>query len=148
MPLPTPAGWTRSGSRRGTRAPLDRSPRTAPEVGTRNVGRHEEPRASKPASVPNPAPRESGHGEGGVVRPYASAMDTLAVADRLSSLKVPARVVWGTADKFQTIAYGERLARDLGVEVRRIEGALHFTPEDHPEVIAAAVAEVLDEVRS
>lgn len=74
--------------------------------------------------------------------------DTLAVADQLSSLHVPARVVWGTADQFQTIGYGERLARDLGVDVRRIESARHFTPEDHPEVIAAAVEEVLGEVRS
>lgn len=74
--------------------------------------------------------------------------DTLAVADQLSSLHVPARVVWGTADQFQTIGYGERLARDLGVDVRRIENARHFTPEDHPEVIAAAVEEVLGEVRS
>lgn len=74
--------------------------------------------------------------------------DTLAVADQLSSLHVPARVASGTADEFQTIGYGERVARDLGVDVRRIENARYFTPEDHPEVIAAAVDEVLDEVRS
>lgn len=73
--------------------------------------------------------------------------DTLAIAGQLNKLDVPARVVWGTGDKFQTIAYGERLAADLGVDVRRIEDARHFTPEDHPVAIATAINEVLDEVQ-
>lgn len=73
--------------------------------------------------------------------------DTVAVANELASLDVPARVVWGTADEFQTVEYGELLARDLGVELRRIEGGRHFTPEDHPDVIAAAVIEVIELVR-
>lgn len=70
--------------------------------------------------------------------------DTLAVADRLPELRVPARVVWGAADPFQSTAYGERLARDLGAELERIEGARHFTPEDHPDRIAAAVNDLLE----
>ncbi len=69
--------------------------------------------------------------------------DTLQVADRLRDLDVPARVVWGTADPFQKVVYGERLAWDLRTELWRIEGGRHFTPEDHPERLAAAINEVL-----
>lgn len=69
--------------------------------------------------------------------------DTLAVRDALPRLGLPARVVWGAADQFQTVEYGERFATDLGTDLRRIEGANHFTPEDHPEEIAAAVNELV-----
>lgn len=72
--------------------------------------------------------------------------DTLAVAGRLSRLDVPARIVWGTADQFQKLRYGERLAADLRAPLRRIEGGRHFTPEDHPGVIAAAVNDLLSDV--
>lgn len=74
--------------------------------------------------------------------------DTLAVRDDLPKLKVPARVVWGEADRFQKVRYGEFFARDLGTELRRIPGARHFTPEDHPEVIAGAVNDLVREVRT
>lgn len=56
---------------------------------------------------------------------------------------VPARVVWGTADRFQKVGYGERLASDLATVLTRIEGGKHWTPEDHPDAIAAAVNQVL-----
>lgn len=69
--------------------------------------------------------------------------DTLAVADRLPGLRLPARVVWGEADQFQKLRYGERLAADLRTELRRIPGGRHFTPEDHPEVVAEAINELL-----
>lgn len=69
--------------------------------------------------------------------------DTLAVADRLPHLGLPARVVWGEADQFQTVAYGERLADDLGTQLRRIRGGRHFTPEDHPEEIVDAIESLL-----
>ncbi|CUH39257.1 hypothetical protein JSE7799_01981 [Jannaschia seosinensis] len=58
--------------------------------------------------------------------------DTKAIAGQLPTLAVPARIVWGAADEFQKIEYGERLATDLGAPLRRIDGGLHFTPEDHP----------------
>jgi len=73
------------------------------------------------------------------------AADTLAIADRLVDLGAPARVLWGTADPFQSVRYGERLAWDLGTALHRIEGGRHFTPEDHPGPIADAVEAVLDE---
>ncbi|MFO7894961.1 MAG: alpha/beta hydrolase [Longimicrobiales bacterium] len=68
--------------------------------------------------------------------------DTLTVADRLPELDVPARVVWGDADPFLALEWGERFARDLGTELRIIPGALHFTPEDQPGPLAVAIAEL------
>jgi pimeloyl-ACP methyl ester carboxylesterase len=74
--------------------------------------------------------------------------DTLAVQDALPHLEVPARVVWGAADQFQKVRYGERFARDLGTTLRRIESGKHFTPEDHPEVIAEALNDLILEVQA
>lgn len=71
------------------------------------------------------------------------AADTLTIADSLDSLGLPARVVWGEADAFQKLEYGRRLAADLGAELTRLRGGKHFTPEDHPEAIAAAVNSLL-----
>ncbi len=68
--------------------------------------------------------------------------DTLAVADRLPTLDVPARVVWGLADQFQKAGYGQRLAQDLGTRPIGIRGGKHFTPEDHPDVIASAIGQL------
>jgi pimeloyl-ACP methyl ester carboxylesterase len=72
-----------------------------------------------------------------------TARPTLAVSDRVRDLDVPARVVWGAADQFQKIAYGERLAWDLRADLDRIEGGKHFVPEDHPERIAEAIHAVV-----
>lgn len=69
--------------------------------------------------------------------------DTLDISDRLAGLKLPARVVWGEADAFQKIRYGERLAADLGADLIRIPGGKHFTPEDHPRDIADAINSLL-----
>lgn len=69
--------------------------------------------------------------------------DTLAIAEQLPALGLPARVVWGEADQFQKVEYGRRLAADLGTTLQTIPGGKHFTPEDHPEVIAAAINELL-----
>lgn len=69
--------------------------------------------------------------------------DTVAVADRLPDLRVPARIVWGAADGFQTIDYGQRLAWDLDAPLERIEGGKHWVPEDHPDAIAAALKSLL-----
>ena len=71
--------------------------------------------------------------------------DTLAIADQIPNLDVPARLVWGAADRFQEIGYGYRLAYDLGAPIERIEGGKHFVPEDHPEQVAAAVNELLEQ---
>lgn len=73
--------------------------------------------------------------------------DTLAVGDQLPRLDVPARIVWGEADQFQKVRYGERFARDLGTTLQRIPGGKHFTPEDHPVEIASAVNDLVRVVR-
>ena len=88
------------------------------------------------------------HGGVAIARQAAAldVRDTLAVQDRLPSLEVPARIVWGVADPFQKVAYGERFARDLGTAVRRIEGGKHFTPEDHPDVVAEEIRSLAAEV--
>ncbi len=72
--------------------------------------------------------------------------DTLAVADDLKRLRVPARIVWGAADRFQKVEYGERFARDLAAPLHRIPSGKHFTPEDHPQAVADAIQAVLEVV--
>lgn len=74
--------------------------------------------------------------------------DTIAVSERLRQLAVPARIVWGVADQFQKVEYGERFARDLGAPLVRIPGGKHFTPEDHPDVVANAIRELICEASS
>jgi pimeloyl-ACP methyl ester carboxylesterase len=89
------------------------------------------------------------HGAGPALARQVSALDvgdTLAVTDRLPRLRVPARVVWGLADRFQRAGYGERLARDLGTKPWGIPGGKHFTPEDHPDIVARAIDELVQVV--
>ena len=69
--------------------------------------------------------------------------DTLAIAEQIPNLEVPARLVWGAADQFQKIGYGYRLAYELGASIERIEDGKHFVPEDHAEQVTAAVNELL-----
>lgn len=72
--------------------------------------------------------------------------DTMDVSDQLPRLRVPARIVWGAADQFQKVRYGERLAWDLNADLHRIDRGKHWVPEDHPEAIADALRSLLDEV--
>jgi pimeloyl-ACP methyl ester carboxylesterase len=71
--------------------------------------------------------------------------DTLDIADQIPNLTVPARLVWGAADPFQKISYGYRLAYELRAPIERIEDGKHFVPEDHPEEVATAVNELLEQ---
>jgi len=89
---------------------------------------------------------ERGGGAAAMVRQVRSldVRDTLAVADRIPHLDAPARIVWGAADRFQKIGYGYRLAYELGAPIERVESGKHFTPEDHPEAVSAAVNELLE----
>lgn len=73
--------------------------------------------------------------------------DTLAVADALPRLGVPARLVWGAADPFLKIKYGKRLAHDLSAPLHAIERGRHFTPEDHPEIVAREINRLLANIR-
>lgn len=67
---------------------------------------------------------------------------TLALSPEMHSLGVPARVVWGARDPLG-IDSGERLARVLEAPLDVLPAAFHFTPEDHPEVVASAITAVL-----
>lgn len=74
--------------------------------------------------------------------------DTLAIADQLPGLDIPARLVWGAADQFQKISYGYQLAHDLRARLDRIDGGKHFVPEDHPDRVAAAINGLVAELPS
>lgn len=102
--------------------------------------------ASQSADIHLPRYARSGGSEA-FVRQVRSldVEDTLAVQDALPGLGLPAALVWGEADRFQTIEYGERFAHDLGAPLERVPGGKHFMPEDHPEAVARAVQSVLTE---
>lgn len=93
-------------------------------------------------------PYANGDGAEALIRQIKSldVKDTLSIADALPKLNLPTRIAWGTADQFQKLEYGERLARDLKAPLRRIEGGKHFTPEDHPDVIAEEISRLLADV--
>lgn len=59
---------------------------------------------------------------------------------------IPARIVWDIADQLQKIEYGERFAHDLSAPLQRIEGGKHFTPEDHPKIIADGINQLAADV--
>lgn len=69
--------------------------------------------------------------------------DTMAIAGNLPELRLPAAIVWGEADPLGMVS-AERLAADLGAPLHRLARARHFTPEDHPDAVAAAVGLVLN----
>lgn len=74
--------------------------------------------------------------------------DTLAISSRLTELGLPTAVVWGAADGFQKLHFGERLSRDLDARLDILEQAKHFVPEDHPDRVAQAVRFVAQQVGS
>jgi pimeloyl-ACP methyl ester carboxylesterase len=74
-----------------------------------------------------------------------NTLDTLNIASRLPDLRLPARVVWAEHDML-SLESGERLAADLRAPFTCLPNAKHFTPEDHPDVIARNINEVLAQV--
>lgn len=71
--------------------------------------------------------------------------DTAQLAPRLGEILAPTAVVWGAHDPFLPADIGRRLAADIpGATLDVIADARHFTPEEHPERIAAAIAGVLE----
>lgn len=71
--------------------------------------------------------------------------DTISISDQLSKLNIPVRVVWSLLDPL-SIESGKRLARDLGAPLLIAKNGKHFTPEDHPEIIAQAIKGILIEM--
>ena len=124
------------------------APAVLPSLAVLLAGGHDDLSAARQALRVHYRPYAQ-HGGGAAMARQVSALDvrdTLAVQDRIATLTVPARVVWGVADQFQKIEYGERFARDLRTTVRRIEGGKHFTPEDHPDVLAEEIRGLVAEV--
>lgn len=70
------------------------------------------------------------------------ASDTLAIAQGLSGVRVPARIVWGEDDPLG-VASARQLARDLDAQLLVIPNARHYTPEDHPGMVAQCIEQVL-----
>lgn len=72
--------------------------------------------------------------------------DTAALTPRLKDVVAPTAVVWGAHDPFLPRALGERLAADIpGATLDVIADGRHFTPEEHPERVASAIAHVARE---
>lgn len=83
-----------------------------------------------------------GHGGAEAIIRQVDALDVnnkLVFVSRLAALDMTARLAWGSADGFQKTEYEERSARALGVPLRGIPGGKHFTPEDHPDIIAEEI---------
>lgn len=78
---------------------------------------------------------------------HFSARETRALAPELPrlDLNAPVQLVWADRDPLGMHS-GEQLARDLAAPLQRIPGGRHFTPEDHPEVLAQAVRSVMESV--
>jgi pimeloyl-ACP methyl ester carboxylesterase len=70
--------------------------------------------------------------------------ETQALGARLSEIRVPTAVVWGTNDPYLPIALGRRLADAIrGASFHIIDDARHFTPEDSPREIAQIIGGLL-----
>lgn len=69
---------------------------------------------------------------------------TERITDRLPSLSLPVKVVWGAEDAWQPVHYAERLCRDIpGAELSVIPNAGHFLPEDAPDELTREILEFL-----
>ena len=95
----------------------------------------------------------------GIVAPYAdeegkvslirnaSALNTnhtMALVDGHGDIAAPTLVLWGVHDPWQTIADGERLAREIpNAELVRVE-ASHWIPQDAPREFAGEIAAFLE----
>lgn len=67
-----------------------------------------------------------------------------ALGARLSSITQPTAVVWGADDPWLRLSIGERIRNTIeGATLEVIAGARHFTPEDAPAAVAAAIGVLL-----
>jgi pimeloyl-ACP methyl ester carboxylesterase len=70
--------------------------------------------------------------------------ESMALAPRLKEISAPTTVVWGKSDPFLPVALGRRLqAAIAGASLRVVDNAGHFTPEEAPEPVSNAIAELL-----
>ncbi|MFH8800962.1 alpha/beta fold hydrolase [Streptomyces sp. NPDC017936] len=70
------------------------------------------------------------------VRHYDSKY-TEEISDKLGSLAVPVRTLWGERDRWQPLHYAERLSGDIpGADLVVVPDAGHFLMEDAPRRVA------------
>jgi pimeloyl-ACP methyl ester carboxylesterase len=88
------------------------------------------------------APYSDEEGKISLIR-NASALNTnhtMALVDRHKDITAPTLVLWGVHDPWQTIADGERLAREIpDATLSRLENASHWLQQDAPEDFARAI---------
>lgn len=66
------------------------------------------------------------------------------LAERLGAIRQPTAIVWGGRDPFLAPAVGERLRAAIpGASFDVIPDARHFSPEDAPDRVAAAIVALL-----
>lgn len=137
---------------RATRAAVRHLPNAALKLVMTTLFRrgHDDAARAREALETHFPPYRDSDGAAALARQVAAldVRDTEAVASDLPGLRVPARLAWGDADQFQKLRYGERLAQDLAAPLRRIDGGKHFTPEDHPDILAEEINLLLSEVRT
>jgi pimeloyl-ACP methyl ester carboxylesterase len=67
-----------------------------------------------------------------------------ALGNDLARITQPTAIVWGDSDPWLSVRTAERLREAIaGATLDVIIGACHFTPEDAPARVAAAIAELL-----
>lgn len=103
-------------------------------------GHDDQDRASESLAI-HLDPYEMHGGAASMVRQVRAldVRDTLAIEDQLRDIDIPSAIVWGAADQFQKLRYGQRLADDLASSLTVIEGGKHFVPEDHPQDLARVI---------
>jgi 2-hydroxymuconate-semialdehyde hydrolase len=73
---------------------------------------------------------------------------TLAVARSLGELELPAHVVWGAADPYQSPEWAPRLRDAIpGATLRMVDGG-HFLPWERPDEVAAEIRALLERAGS
>ena len=66
---------------------------------------------------------------------------TIAAAEKLRSVDIPVRLIWGVEDRFFKLSQAEKLAGMLpNAEIVEVPGARTFSPLDRPQAIAGAIA--------
>ena len=71
-------------------------------------------------------------------------VDVASLAPRLASITAPTAVIWGADDPYLGTVVGEQLRNAIpGATFEVIADARHFTPNDAPDRVASAIAELL-----
>jgi len=107
---------------------------------------------------PAPAPHEmTQRGSGQAPRPVDPSLELVRsytgpamcspdLSERLAAVKQPSLVLWGADDPVLPVAYGQRLAADLGnATCVVVPGAGHLPHEDAPERTLAEIRSFLDQ---